>query len=95
MEKYNFSQLQQLIRYLFKLRKKRLACFCLNDEHEDKLVQCMESALSLLNKEHREIIENEFMNNSAKYWWQDYFSKTTFYRIKYESMVEFLELLYR
>ena len=38
-------------------------------------------------------LENEYMNNNPKDWWMDYYSKSSYYRLKHLCIDEFLNAL--
>lgn len=49
--------------------------------------------LELLTKEHKQILVNDFFDQKDRSWWTEYYSKTTYYRIKSTAMHEFLHCL--
>ncbi len=55
-------------------------------------IQLFDKATSILLKEEREIIENQ-MNQAENYWWLDFYSRATFYRIAKTTYLKFLDLL--
>ncbi len=93
MKKEDFTTTRKLVEYIINMRNKRVVGNVLNDEQEDKLVSMVDTTLSLLPKEEQEIIKNEFIYNLPKNWWQGYYSKTTYYRIKQAAMEKFLNLI--
>lgn len=53
------------------------------------LVTIVNCVLNLLNKEHKEIIENDYFKNQDSKWWMEKYSKTTFYSIKNAALDNF------
>ena len=53
----------------------------------------IEYALSMLDGDQRMIIEKEYLVKSPEDWWQAYYSKSTYYRIKNQALDVFLENL--
>lgn len=49
-------------------------------------VRFIDEALLHLGPTHRLVIEREFINKTSFYWWESYFSRSTFYRHKKEAM---------
>ena len=55
----------------------------------------IDSVLEKLNWECRNFIKNEFFTSNYKNnWWMNYYSRSTYYRLKKKCMNEFLGLLY-
>lgn len=55
----------------------------------------IESVLELLDWECSMFLKQEFFNyNNDKYWWYNYYSRSTYYRIKRKYMNNFLGLFY-
>lgn len=62
-----------------------------DSDADEKFALKVEYALSLLKKEEKRIFENDFLDNQQqKYWWRNYYSKSTYYRLKYQAMKTFL-----
>jgi len=60
---------------------------------ERKLLDCLNYALDSCCAEHRLILEKDFISNDSKNWWNEYYSKSTYYRLKHRAMDEFLHCL--
>ena len=61
--------------------------------------QKLEEFISIVNQIHRHLsketmmfMEHEYLNYYDKYWWQDYYSQSTYYRYKHAALDEFLEI---
>lgn len=53
------------------------------------LVTIVNCVMNLLNKEHKEIIENDYFKNSDSKWWLEKYSKSTFYSLKNAALDNF------
>lgn len=96
----SFSQKKQLISYLFILwsqskihnagieRSQKRECI---DLEFDRL---MNQAFSQLNDEQKTIIIKEFMEKSSPNWYLEYYSRSSFYRHKNQSMDTFIRCLH-
>lgn len=67
----------------------------LNNHIEDKeelqgIVDGFEQILDYLSPQARDMIEREYLRSSRKEWWIEYYSRSTFYRIKTRAMEEML-----
>lgn len=62
----------------------------LNDEQ--KLVIKINFILSSLEKHIRDIVWNEFFFQIDKFWWMKRYSRSTFYRLRRQSVVKFMKL---
>ena len=55
----------------------------------------IDQVLDKLDWDSSNFLKKEFFNNSIRSdWWMNYFSRSTYYRLKKKSMQKFLELLY-
>ena len=60
--------------------------------HEMKFVRNVKEALASLNKDERFIIQNEFFERkSDKFWWEKFYSKSTYYRRRNFAIKSFME----
>ena len=68
----------------------------LNTSATFKSVSTFEIVLGLLNRDHYEIITNEFMNSeiTPNDWYEKKYSRSSFYRLKHEAVDNFLALLF-
>ena len=94
-EEYSFQERRKLLKYIFDLRSRRLLANCLKDSEEDRLVRYLDEAVQLLDSDGRNIIRNDFMSPSAANWWQSYYARTTYYRLKNSAMKELMAVLKR
>lgn len=68
-----------------------------NEEQKRKILKSQsvfEGILELLDNNQQLIIKNEFLNNSNIDWSDDYWSKTTFYKLKNKAINIFIFYLY-
>ncbi len=57
------------------------------------LSHLVESALKECSKDTQLIIENEYMKKSFRNWYFEYYSRSTYYRIKHKALDEFIDCL--
>lgn len=50
--------------------------------------------LEELSKDERRILVRDFIETSDRNWWMDYYSKSTYYRLKNEAIKHFLDCLH-
>lgn len=60
----------------------------------DNFCSSILEALSCLNEEEYRIFYNDYLAKSRRYWWQEYYSKSSYYRIKKKAMLKFLNCLH-
>ena len=58
------------------------------------IIRSFELIVSNLTYESKHIIKSEFMDNSARDWWEQMYSRSTYYRLKTRAMEEMLYYLY-
>lgn len=56
-------------------------------------VYFVDSALIRLPSAYRQLIENDFILENDRHWWEQYYSRSTYYRYKNEAMNAILTLL--
>ena len=61
---------------------------------EKSYVYNIEQALDDLDHDERTIITHENLENAPKNWWMDYYSKSTYYRIKQRAYKRFIDCLH-
>lgn len=96
-----FKEKERLIRYIFKKRQQILmysqhVCDKADNEEcaQDLFLSWVHYALCSCSKVSRFILENEFILYKRKEWWYDYFSRSSYYRMKQKAMDEFLDCLH-
>ena len=93
-----YQEKEQLVKFLFDKRNRILALspYQVNDSDRrksDELFDRINYAYRHCEDEHRKILENEFILHMNKDWWYDYYSRSTYYRMKQRAMDEFLHCL--
>ena len=102
MREHSFQQKEALVRFLLHKRASILA----NEKmelHENtgeyindkQLLNYLNFAYYSCGCESRKILEYEFIHPAEKNWWYQYYSKSTYYRMKHKAMDEFLHCLER
>ena len=61
---------------------------------EKSYVYTIEQALDDLDHDERIIITHENLENAPRNWWMDYYSKSTYYRIKHRAYKHFIDCLH-
>ena len=60
---------------------------------EADLVYLVDRALQDCSRDTRFIIRNDYLKVSDPYWYEEFYSRSTYYRLKKEAISEFLESL--
>lgn len=60
------------------------------ESNKSPSVRKVEKTISLLDDPYRTVIKNTFIDCKNLYWWIDYYSKTTYYRIRNRAINAFL-----
>jgi hypothetical protein len=96
----SFVQKKKLISYLFVLwgqgksiNENTQSMYQDNRVNED-FDRLMRNALSQLNDEQKKIIMKEFMERNSPNWYLEYYSRSSFYRHKHQSMDTFIRCLH-
>ena len=96
----SFLQKKQLISYLFVLWGQSKMMF---ESTQSKYESCsvggdfdrmMKHAIAQLNEEQKKIIIKEFMEKTSPNWYLEYYSRSSFYRHKHQSMDTFIRCLH-
>jgi hypothetical protein len=64
----------------------------LNDQAYLFLIQ---EALKRLSQEEQRLLCNDFLSPLSKNWWMEYYSKSTYYRLRYLAIDRFLHCLHQ
>ena len=100
---YNLAQRTKLINYLFDLAKKQefQKNFLLvkeetsSDYGKPSLTEILETALDHMDDESKRILVNDFKVKTHRLWWQNYYSRSTYYRLKTKATEKFLDFINR
>lgn len=96
----SFAQKKRLISYLFvlwgqtKMIGESMECKYNDCYAQDDFDRLMRHALSQLNEEHKKIIMKEFVEKTSPNWYLEYYSRSSFYRHKHQSMDTFIRCLH-
>lgn len=61
-----------------------------NGNQFERIIFAVETALTQLEEEHKRIIINEYFKKSNNLWWANFFSRSTYYRLKRLALTEFV-----
>ena len=79
IKKYNYQKMEDSFRFY---------CF------DSDLVVIIDHVLGRLDQDSFRIIKNVFIDNSTKFWWNEYYSKTIYYLLKNKAMTQFINCLH-
>lgn len=94
-------ELEKIVNHIGVLYKKsvlRNNSLTLNEQgktyKDDKQLICaINSCLNECSKDTKCIIENEYLKNMDNYWYLEYYTKSTFYRLKKKAVKEFIDCM--
>ncbi|MBO4218873.1 MAG: hypothetical protein IKX74_06125 [Erysipelotrichaceae bacterium] len=91
----DYKELDRRARDLFELyNRTAFISFTLKEEDENyRLYQLVDFVLSSLPEEYRFLLEREYVQQAPRYWWQLFYSKTTYYRLKRKAITELFRRL--
>ena len=72
--------------------RKTLRINRIQTDESKKFFKALNYSLKNLKDEYRMILENSFFECDYKFWWVDYFCKSSFYRKRYLAIVAFVRL---
>jgi len=90
----------QLLRYLFanwikiKERKEHYQSDYIICEASKDFDMMMKRAFERLNNEERTIINKLFLESDHSEWWREFYSRSTYYRLKHRSVDAFIHCLH-
>ena len=87
-----FKDNEILVRYFFRLRNRKSSLNSFNDKGDDPIAVVVDGILKMMNEDERKILENEYIRNYPRNWWQNYYSKSRYYRIKSKALRSFIRL---
>lgn len=62
-------------------------------DNKEEYVKFLETMLSLMPHEYERILINDYFNDRNVKWWQEFYSKSTYYRRKHEAVKLFVDCL--
>lgn len=98
MNNYTFKELNILSQYHFKYYRSFLKRKEYNQAKKLPL-ECayaytIQYSIDQLNEDERRILVTEFIDGKHNNWWMEYFSKTSYYRIKRNALTRFIHCLH-
>ena len=84
-----YKEMESIIKYLISLQKRQEVW----EVSEGNLTKIFDFGMQTMNEDEQNVFKHEFILFSDKYWWEEYYSKSTFYRVKSSEMVKFLRCL--
>lgn len=98
MKNYTFQELIILVTYHFKYYRtylKKQHFYQMNPiPLECAYAYSIQSSIQQLSQDERRILMSEYIECVEKNWWMDYFSKTSYYRIKRRALSRFIDCLH-
>lgn len=62
-------------------------------DNKEEYVKFLETMLSLMPHEYERILINDYFHDRNVKWWQEFYSKSTYYRRKHEAVKLFVDCL--
>lgn len=62
-------------------------------DNDEEYVKLLDVILSLMPHEYERIIKNDYFQERKVKWWQEFYSKSTYYRRKHEAVRLFVDCL--
>lgn len=98
MNNYTFEELIILGKYHFKYYRAYLKKKNFNQlkpiSLECAYAYSIQSSIEQLSQDERRILMSEYIDCVEKNWWMEYFSKTSYYRIKRRALSRFIHCLH-
>jgi hypothetical protein len=83
-----YRSLQSRLRYSDEICLKKLS------QNDQVYLFLIQEALKRLNQEEQRLLVNDFLSPLSKNWWMEYYSKSTYYRLRYLAVDRFLHCLH-
>ena len=88
---YTFEEKSRLVDYLFSILRRNSGRNILREGETDQYSSVIIDSLHHLPKESRELLMNDYFYRISRNWWQSYYSKSTYYRMKNAALDEMLD----
>ena len=82
-----YSKFNEIINVSKVLKIKRI-----HTSDSERFFKALNYCLNKLKDEYRMILENSYFECEYKFWWMDYYCKSSFYRKRYWAIVAFVRL---
>ena len=86
----SFEEKSKLVAYLFDILRKKVGINIMKEE-KDTYSEVIMDHLHHMPQESRELLLNDYFYHIPRNWWQSYYSKTTYYRMKNAALDEMLD----
>jgi hypothetical protein len=92
-----FREISQIVKNIFdKYNKSRFMLENYNQQDKNyDLYLLVQFALDDIDEDSKRILTQEYINKRESYWWNDYYSQTTYYSLKRKALEQFLACLKR
>jgi hypothetical protein len=91
----SYKQYDALLHYLMDKRaSNELYCRIRGIPH-DPFVELMDGLLEQMDPDYRRILENDYVHRASTNWWNEFYSKSTYYRLKNKALEDFARRLKR
>lgn len=93
----NFREISRVVKSIFdKYNKSKFMLENYNQQDRNyDLYRLVQFALDDLEEDLKRILIQDYVNKSKSYWWNDYYSQSTYYLLKRKAMEQFLDCLKR
>lgn len=89
-----YKKLKQMVRMSGKLKESMPINLREQSLKNFETFSIFETILGLLGPEQSIVIENEFLKNRETRWYEEKWSKSTYYKIKHQTVDQFIYLLF-
>lgn len=91
----NFKELDRQAREIFELYNRTVFIrFTLKEEDDNlKLYYTINYVLESMDEEYQFLIRKEYIEHAPHHWWQLFYSRTTYYRLKRKALTDLLARL--
>ena len=74
------------------LDSRRTSLYEQNKEKFKVISRIFDYCLNSMSNEYRNVLDKTFINPSYKFWWVDYYSQSSFYRMRQKAVSSFVSL---
>jgi len=83
-----YRSLQSRLRYNSEIILKNIS------QNDQAYLFLIQETLKRLSEEEQRVLRNDFLSPLSKNWWMEYYSKSTYYRLRYLAVDRFLHCLH-
>lgn len=89
----DYVEKKERIKFIFlKYNESLLNGLYVSDSNNNYIKDIIRLILAQMNKEEARLLTNEYIKFCSEYWWELYYSRATYYRIKKKAIYNFLNL---